>query len=289
MAKTKTGADYLITEVKTIEEEMKDYLKRINSNGSDSESLFYEKQYYRTSDALQKKQKEAYDAVLNELETVTDEDRKNQLRQDKEYLEEKRPEFRYIMPVEKGNISSLFSYRFVNAEFHWGWDIANNSGEDVVAIGDGKVYLAAYGEGTGNWVVIQHEDPDIGTFYSIYMHMQEGLKVSSGESVERGQTIGNVGNTGGKYGYHLHFQVSPTMETTSKRNSQSFDPFTGIIAKSTELYYNGIYHTKHFTKSAIEAVSGWGHQNIAGMTDFTEAASIKANEKIGLTLESYNR
>jgi len=85
----------------------------------------------------------------------------------------------------------------------------------------------------------------------------------------------------------LHFQVSTTID--GDRDKNSFDPFTGRIAMSSEKFHNGIYHTKSFTKSSIEADSGWGHQSIERMSDFTEAASIEANKKIELTLESYNR
>ncbi len=61
-----------------------------------------------------------------------------------------------------------------------------------------------YGGGYGNWIIIYHDKFNLSTLYA---HL-EGVGVSSGESVEAGQVIGTVGNTGCT-NPHLHFEVRP--------------------------------------------------------------------------------
>ena len=41
----------------------------------------------------------------------------------------------------------------------------------------------------------------------MYNHMQNTLKVRTGQRVSRGQAIGNIGATGYVTGAHLHFEV----------------------------------------------------------------------------------
>nr|WGE07104.1 peptidoglycan DD-metalloendopeptidase family protein [Bacillus subtilis] len=67
----------------------------------------------------------------------------------------------------------------------------------------GKVQIAGYSKSAGNWVVIQQDDGTVAK----YMHMQKGLKVSAGDTVKSGQTIGKVGSTGHSTGAHLHLQI----------------------------------------------------------------------------------
>lgn len=59
--------------------------------------------------------------------------------------------------------------------------------------------------GVGNFLVIQHENKT----YGIYWHMQPGtIMVDVGDTVQRGDVIAKVGNTGNSSDPHLHFQVS---------------------------------------------------------------------------------
>jgi Membrane proteins related to metalloendopeptidases len=56
----------------------------------------------------------------------------------------------------------------------------------------------------GNCVVIDHGNSE----YSVLMHMQEGsVTVKVGERVAAGQMIGRLGNSGGSFGPHLHYQL----------------------------------------------------------------------------------
>ena len=58
-------------------------------------------------------------------------------------------------------------------------------------------------------------------YETIYAHMINRY-VSAGERVEKGQTIGIMGNTGRSYGAHLHFEIHLGNWTLSKQNS--FNP-----------------------------------------------------------------
>lgn len=77
-------------------------------------------------------------------------------------------------------------------------------GKPAVAADAGKVIQASTGwnGGYGTVVKIQHSNGLI----TVYAHLKE-LRVSVGQRVSRGQTIGLIGNTGRSFGPHLHFEV----------------------------------------------------------------------------------
>lgn len=91
-------------------------------------------------------------------------------------------------------------------EFHHGIDLGAPSGTPIVAPADGVVEVAtttyAPLESAGTVLVLDHPDGSK-TFYS---HLSE-LKVTTGQPISRGATIGLVGNTGRSTGPHLHFEV----------------------------------------------------------------------------------
>ena len=86
-----------------------------------------------------------------------------------------------------------------------GIDIGAPSGTPVYASAGGTVIVArgggGYNGGYGNYIVISHAN---GT-QTLYAHLSS-LAVSGG-TVEQGELIGYVGNTGRSTGYHLHFEV----------------------------------------------------------------------------------
>jgi murein DD-endopeptidase MepM/ murein hydrolase activator NlpD len=85
---------------------------------------------------------------------------------------------------------------------HAGLDIAAREGADVISPADGVVVFSGEKSEYGNCVIIDH-GRDLKTLYG---HMQRAL-VKAGETVTRGQHIGNVGNTGRSTGPHLHYEV----------------------------------------------------------------------------------
>ncbi len=113
--------------------------------------------------------------------------------------------FDYVVPVS-GYQSSGFGYRMhpiLNAvRFHYGTDIAANSGEDILAFSDGTVIFAGQSSGYGNYITIDHGDG----WTSSYAHCSK-LLVTNGQKVQAGEQIALVGATGQVTGPHLHFEL----------------------------------------------------------------------------------
>lgn len=91
---------------------------------------------------------------------------------------------------------------------HEGIDLVPGAGAPVQAIADGTVRIAT--ESGGNYGVTVYVDHIIDgkMITSHYSHMQYGsLQVTQGQTVEVGDIVGKVGNTGRSYGAHLHFEL----------------------------------------------------------------------------------
>ncbi len=104
-----------------------------------------------------------------------------------------------IWPVS-GTVTSGFGYRW--GRLHAGIDIAAPTGTAIRAADSGRVAIAGWVGGYGNYVCIQHG----GSLSMCYGHMSS-IGVSVGQSVSQGQVIGSSGNTGNSTGPHLHFEV----------------------------------------------------------------------------------
>ena len=106
----------------------------------------------------------------------------------------------------KGLITSTFGYRkspFTGIrDFHSGLDIAAKTGTPVKATADGKVSFAGKQGYLGNLVIIEH-DHGILTRYG---HLHK-ISVNCGDTVKKGEIIGEVGNTGKSTGSHVHYEV----------------------------------------------------------------------------------
>jgi murein DD-endopeptidase MepM/ murein hydrolase activator NlpD len=99
-----------------------------------------------------------------------------------------------------GYISSPYGSRW--GGFHTGVDICASYGTPVKAAAAGKVTLAGWTGGYGNCIIVDHGDG----LATRYAHLSK-IGVSLGEHVDRGEMIGNVGETGNATGSHLHFEV----------------------------------------------------------------------------------
>lgn len=86
--------------------------------------------------------------------------------------------------------------------FHAGMDFSAKVGTEIYATGNGVVTFAAWKQGYGNCLVIDHGYG----FETLYGHMSK-YKVRVGQKVTRGEVIGEVGNTGKSTGPHLHYEV----------------------------------------------------------------------------------
>ena len=104
-----------------------------------------------------------------------------------------------IWPVQ-GPLTSPFGPRW--GRLHAGIDIAAPGGTPIRAAASGSVEIAAPNGGYGNYTCINHA----GGLSTCYAH-QSAFATSAGASVEQGEVIGYVGNTGNSFGDHLHFEV----------------------------------------------------------------------------------
>lgn len=97
-----------------------------------------------------------------------------------------------------GTISQRFVW------YHKGLDISNRAAPGIAAADGGRVIVAGWpdGWGYGNRVVIDHGNG----YQTLYAHLAK-IYVSAGQSVSRGQVIGQMGSTGRSSGIHLHFEV----------------------------------------------------------------------------------
>lgn len=87
--------------------------------------------------------------------------------------------------------------------YHQAIDIANKSLPPVLAADAGRVITAGWhAYGYGNHVVIDHGNG----YKTLYAHMNK-IYVVVGQSVNRGDAIGQLGSTGRSTGPHLHFEV----------------------------------------------------------------------------------
>lgn len=108
----------------------------------------------------------------------------------------------FIWPVQ-GTLTSGFGSRW--GDVHEGIDIAAAEGTPIQAAASGTVSLMqseAESGGYGNYTCIDHG----GGISTCYAH-QSAFGTSLGASVQQGEVIGYVGNTGHSFGAHLHFEV----------------------------------------------------------------------------------
>lgn len=120
--------------------------------------------------------------------------------------------------------SQRYAYDFIQSKngFSYEGDPSKNEsyfayGQDIYAPADGTVVTVVNDiadnepvgvmnekDPTGNVVIIDH-----GGEYSILAHLKRGsVTVNAGDKVQRGELIGQLGNSGNSSEAHLHFQIS---------------------------------------------------------------------------------
>ncbi len=98
----------------------------------------------------------------------------------------------------------LSGYDFSPETNHMGVDIGGSLGSAIYAADNGVVVYAGWNDhGYGNVIVIDH---GYGS-QTLYAHLMDGLNVSCGSFVYKGDIIASMGVTGNTTGPHLHFQM----------------------------------------------------------------------------------
>ena len=143
----------------------------------------------------------------------------------------------FIWPVpSSSSISSYYGSRtyYYNgrwvSDFHDALDIAAPGGSPIIAAASGKVIFAGWvTTGGGYKTVIDHG----GNISSQYMHQQRIL-VTTGQSVDQGDTIGLVGKTGTATGNHLHFKITKNGSTVNPIYYINYQNDFSVLRKITD-------------------------------------------------------
>lgn len=117
-----------------------------------------------------------------------------------------------IWPIDRTQLKAFYAFGvrkkhpiYKTRRMHKGVDMSTNYGVPVYATGDGVVEKIEQGKrrrGYGRQILINHSFG----YKTRYAHLLK-MFVKEGESVKRGQLIGEVGSTGGSTGPHLHYEV----------------------------------------------------------------------------------
>jgi murein DD-endopeptidase MepM/ murein hydrolase activator NlpD len=110
-----------------------------------------------------------------------------------------------VLPVPGGVIGAHFGEYGMWSRYHTGLDFRASYGTPIRAVKSGVVlYAGNSGNWAGNHVAIKHADGKT----TMSSHMSS-MSVRAGQTVQAGQVIGRVGETGRAFGAHLHFELYP--------------------------------------------------------------------------------
>ena len=111
-----------------------------------------------------------------------------------------------VFPIQGEHDYGSATSRFGDARGrpHKGQDVFAECGTPLVAAAGGEVRYAGYQSSAGNYIVIEGADP---AQDYVYMHLSARALFRTGQTVETGEQIGTVGETGNAQGCHLHFEL----------------------------------------------------------------------------------
>ena len=114
-----------------------------------------------------------------------------------------------IQPVAQKDIRRIgsgFGWRIdpINGtrKYHDGIDFSSNTGAPVYLSGDATVTFTGWKQGYGRTVEVNHGYG----YITRYAHLHK-IEVQVGQSLKRGERIGQVGSSGKSTGPHLHYEV----------------------------------------------------------------------------------
>jgi murein DD-endopeptidase MepM/ murein hydrolase activator NlpD len=107
------------------------------------------------------------------------------------------------LPIKGGKVTTPYKKlgKMWSKGYHTGVDFAVPTGTDIIAVADGKIENASWGNSYGTQLVQKVEGG-----WVIYAHLSKAL-VKAGDKVKKGQHIAESGNTGNSSGPHLHFEM----------------------------------------------------------------------------------
>ena len=109
------------------------------------------------------------------------------------------------LPISSGVVGAKFGEYGHWSRYHTGLDFRAAYGTEIHSVLPGVVvYAGNSGDWAGNHVAVRHADGHT----TMYSHMSR-MAVATGATVQGGQVIGYVGQTGRAFGAHLHFELYP--------------------------------------------------------------------------------
>lgn len=121
-------------------------------------------------------------------------------------------------PIGRVPINSGFGQRYHpltgQLHLHTGIDYRAPAGTPIQAAGDGVIEFTGFSDGYGRHVRIRHKRG----YQTLYAHMSKFAGLVAGDSVNAGDIIGYVGDTGSATGAHLHYEI--------RRNHRYVNPMT---------------------------------------------------------------
>ena len=174
------------------------------------------------------------------------------------------------LAARNARISSLYGYRrhpiLKTQKFHSGVDYAAPRGTAVYASGNGKVEMARYVNGYGNFIKIRHNS-EYETAYGHLYRFASGIR--PGVSVRKGQIIAYVGSTGRSTGPHLHFEII--------RHGQRINPLKAAVATGNDLEGRQLADFRRVVNqiNGLKENIGRTKPTLAAKKQKTEPASLK--------------
>lgn len=112
---------------------------------------------------------------------------------------------RGVSPVPGAVVGASFGQYGLWSRYHTGLDFRAAYGVPIRAVKSGVVlYAGNSGDWAGIHVAVRHSDG----MTTMSSHMSS-MTVSAGQTVQAGQVIGYVGQTGRAFGAHLHYELYP--------------------------------------------------------------------------------
>jgi len=112
----------------------------------------------------------------------------------------------FARPAKSARFTSGFGTRRdpINGRrsLHAGQDLAGPRGTPIYSAAPGTIKSAGWQRGYGKVIKIRHAFG----YETVYAHLNK-IRVKVGDRVERGDRIGDMGNTGRSTGTHLHYEI----------------------------------------------------------------------------------
>ena len=127
----------------------------------------------------------------------------------------------FQFPVGPPHADGYYNAQYFGINLHLGEDWNGNGGgnsdlgDPIFSVAHGYVYEAKdCGGGWGNVVRVIHQYKEHGKpklVESLYAHL-DSMWVEPGDSLQRGEQLGTMGNADGAYYAHLHLEMRDSME-----------------------------------------------------------------------------